>query len=165
MAYGPPGTSNDPTNVMGRRIGAWIIDFIPALVIVVIFSRHTATTYTNVPGDFCDTFRTTHNGYTCFNFGDSAYTSKSFQSGGILLQLLYYFLVAGLLQGATGATFGKHIFGLRVVDQNGQICGIGKAMLRTLVGVFELGFCFLIGFFVAVFSHPHRRLGDMAAGT
>jgi hypothetical protein len=165
MAYGLTPPVQDPTNVMGLRIGAWIVDLIPAFVLVTIFSRHTSTTYNNVAPNFCEAYRQTHSGAFCFMSNNNAYTFQGLRGGSILIWLAYYFVVAGLLQGATGATFGKHLFGLRVVDANGQLCGIPKAMIRTLIGVFELGFCFLIGFLTAAFSHPHRRLGDMAAGT
>ena len=84
MAYGPPGNSYDPTNVMGRRIGAWVIDLIPAVILVGIFSRHGSTTYTNVGvSDFCTTFRATHSGYFCFQSGRTVYTSRL--GGGSLL--------------------------------------------------------------------------------
>jgi RDD family len=165
MAYGLTPPVQDPTNVMGLRIGAWIVDFIPAALIVGLFSRHSSTTYTNVAPNFCTVFKQSHNGYVCFMSGNDAYTFQGLRGGAILIWLAYYFVVAGLLQGATGATFGKHLFGLRVVDANGELCGISKAMIRTLVGVFEIGFCFLIGFLTAALSHPHRRLGDLAAGT
>jgi uncharacterized RDD family membrane protein YckC len=165
MAYGPPGATLDPTKVMGRRIAAWIIDFIPAVILVGIFSRHNAVTYSNVPSDFCSSFKLAHNGYFCFQSGGTAYTTAGLRGGTLLVWLVYYFVIAGVLQGATGATFGKHMVGLRVVDQNGNLCGMGKAMLRTLIGVFELGFCFLIALITASVTHPHRRVGDFAAGT
>jgi RDD family len=162
MAYGRP---TDPTNVMGRRFLAWFIDFVPAVILVAIFARHNAVTYANVPSDFCTTFRQSHNGYLCFNSGTSAYTSPGLRGAAILVWLVYYFAIAGVLQGATGASLGKHVVGLRVVDQNGALCTMGQAFLRTLIGVFEIGFCFVIGLIAALVSHPHRRLGDLAAGT
>jgi hypothetical protein len=164
MAYGPPGTVHDPTKVMGRRIAAWIIDFIPALILLAVFSRHNVT-YTNVGPNFCSGFRAVHSGYFCYGSGGTAYTGPDLQVGSLLACLVYYFAVAGVFQGATGATFGKHLVGLRVVDENGNLCTMGKALLRTLVGVFELGFCFVIGLVTASVTHPHRRIGDFVAGT
>ena len=164
MAYAPPTHTGDPTAVMGRRIGAWIIDFIPAIILGVIFSRHSSTTYTNVGSGFCDLYRSQHSGHFCFQSGTTAYTSQ-FGGAGLLVQLVYWFANAGLLQGATGATLGKQVVGLRVVDRGGNLCGMGKAVIRTIIGYFELGFCFLIGLITALVSKNHRRLGDMAADT
>jgi hypothetical protein len=165
MAYGPP-TTLDPTNVMGRRIAAWFIDLIPALILGAIVAGRGMTRYDNVSSDFCTQYRLTHASSFCFNTtGSTAYASTTFRGGAFLVSLVYWFAVAGLLQGATGASIGKHIVGLRVVDANGNICGIGRALLRTFVGVFEIGFCFLIGLITALVTHPHRRVGDFAAGT
>jgi hypothetical protein len=165
MAYGPP-TTLDPTNVMGRRILAWIIDLIPLIIIAGIFVGGSLKTVNNAPLNFCDQYRAAHSSSSlCFQSNSTAYYSSNFRVSSTVVSLIYWFVVAGLLQGATGATIGKHIVGLRVVDGNGNICGVGKALLRTLIGVFELGFCFLIGLITASVTHPHRRLGDMAAGT
>ncbi|MDQ1465910.1 MAG: hypothetical protein QOH10_325 [Actinomycetota bacterium] len=165
MAYGAPVTVSDPTNVMGRRIAAWFVDLIPALVLGAIVAGSGLTRHEGVTSDFCTRWRFDHSSSICFTSGSTAYTSQGFRGSGLLVSLLYWFAVAGLLQGATGASIGKHMVGLRVVDQNGNICGIGKAMLRTLIGVFEIGFCFLVALITASVTHPHRRLGDFAAGT
>lgn len=165
MAYGSANAVTDPTNVMGRRIGAWVIDAILVSVIVrILVPNNNVTTHTNVATDYCTRFQRVHSGYFCIQGGGTAYTLR-FPISSLLIQLAYYFVVMGVMQGATGASVGKFAFGLRVVDANGQICGIPKALLRTLIGVFELGLCFPVGLLTAALSHPHRRLGDLAAGT
>jgi uncharacterized RDD family membrane protein YckC len=166
MSYGPPPTY-DPTNVMGRRIGAWVIDVIPALVIGFVVVGHGLTRVDNAPASFCDVYRSAHgSGALCFQSGSTAYYSTAaFRGTGFLLSLIYWFALAGVLQGVTGATLGKHMLGLRVVDENGNIAGVGKALLRTFIGVFEIGFCFPIALITALVTHPHRRVGDFAAGT
>jgi RDD family len=166
MAYGPPPMF-DPTNVMGRRIAAWIIDLIPALVIGFVVVGHGLTRVDGAQANYCDLYRSVHGSSAlCIQSGSSAYYSTSGIRGtGFLLSLLYWFALAGVLQGLTGATLGKHILGLRVVDQNGQVAGLGKALLRTFVGVFEIGLCFPIALITALVTHPHRRVGDFAAGT
>jgi uncharacterized RDD family membrane protein YckC len=166
MSYGPPPTF-DPTNVMGRRIGAWVIDVIPALVIGFVVVGHGMTRVDGAQANYCDLYRSVHgSGALCFQSGSTAYYSTSgFRGTGFLLSLIYWFALAGVLQGVTGATLGKHMLGLRVVDANGNIAGVGKALLRTFIGVFEIGFCFPIALITALVTHPHRRVGDFAAGT
>ena len=166
MAYGAPSSYADPTKVMGRRFAAALIDAIPAIIIGFIIVGHSLTRVDNVSSNFCDIYRATRNGL-CIQPSNSstAYYGSDFRTASVLFSLVYWFAVAGLLQGATGATFGKHMVGLRVVDRDGNLCGMGKALLRTLVGFGEVGFCFLIGGITALATHPHRRIGDFAAGT
>ncbi|HEX4489710.1 MAG TPA: RDD family protein [Acidimicrobiia bacterium] len=167
MAYAAP-TTYDPTNVMGRRIAAAVIDAIPAIVIGFFIVGHALTRVDNVSSSFCDVYRSTHGGRSiCIQPSSSstAYYGSDFRTATLLFSLVYWFAVAGLLQGATGATFGKHMVGLRVVDRDGNLCGMGKAILRTVVGYFEVGFCILIGGITALATRPHRRIGDFAAGT
>jgi hypothetical protein len=56
------------------------------------------------------------------------------------------------------------IMGLRVVTADGDTAGLGRQLVRWLMLIVDLGLCF-VGFFVAAFTHPHRRLGDSVAST
>ncbi len=179
-------TTSDPTEVMGRRIGAYIIDVIPALLAMIVgfiifFSA--GTRLVGVGSDFCDrvnrdTFRFDEDalveqydtGYTCVQLNDEAVvvanedTRRAFSVGFLiwLLVPLNYFL----LQGTTGASVGKHLFGLRVVRDDGEIAGFGRNAGRTAMLVVDAGFCSpLVGLITALVTRPHRRVGDMAAGT
>ena len=70
-------------------------------------------------------------------------------------------------QGRTGASPGKQMVGLRVVDVSGQPCGIGKAAVRWLAWVVD-GFPYcvpLVGFVMIFTNADQRRLGDRWAGT
>ena len=49
-----------------------------------------------------------------------------------VLALAYQLVALVWLQGRTGASPGKQLVGLRVVDQTGQPCGAGKALVRWL---------------------------------
>jgi hypothetical protein len=69
-----------------------------------------------------------------------------------------------IVQAATGASVGKMVMGLRVIDAEGRHASIGRQFVRWLLLIVDAGLCF-VGFFVAAFTHPHRRLGDMAGGT
>jgi uncharacterized RDD family membrane protein YckC len=172
MAYAPP-TTYDPTNVMGRRIVAWFIDvFIPLAIAIgvgwVIFTGN-ATKHVGVPSDYCSAVRVQTTGLTCIVIGNDAYVATQAETrhavdvGGLI------WLVGAanlfLLQGLSGAALGKHMLGLRVVRDDGSIAGFGWNALRTLLLVVDQLFCALPGIISASVTHPHRRIGDFAAGT
>jgi hypothetical protein len=69
-----------------------------------------------------------------------------------------------VLQGITGASLGKLIMGLRVVDSQGAPCGMGRAFVRWILLIVDT-ICGVLGLIVAGLTHPHRRIGDMIGGT
>jgi uncharacterized RDD family membrane protein YckC len=166
MAYGmqPQG---DPTEVLGRRVVAYIIDFIlfaGILIAVMVATRDHS--YTGAPAGACRTLRDGGFSGVCAQFGHRVYTWKGGHAAfGYLLAALLGLLNLVLLQGITGASVGKQIMGLRVVNAQGAPCGIGRAFVRTLLLIVDNFFCFLVGLLVAALTHPHRRVGDMVAGT
>jgi len=86
----------------------------------------------------------------------------------ISLAVLFFILYYPILEGLTGQTFGKWVCRMRVVDANGNIPGIPRAIIRTLLRLIEIN-PFLFGGIpagIAVASSTKRqRLGDMAANT
>ena len=75
------------------------------------------------------------------------------------------FLYHWLLEGAFGATMGKAIVGVRVLNQRGGMPGLRSSAVRNVLRLLDaIGF-YLLGFFVAVFSPARRRIGDYAAQT
>jgi uncharacterized RDD family membrane protein YckC len=70
------------------------------------------------------------------------------------------------MEGATGASPGKHMTGLRVVTSAGERIGLWRALGRWAVfavdGPLSL---FLCGIITSSVSSGHRRLGDMAANS
>ncbi|MFN0091142.1 MAG: RDD family protein [Acidimicrobiales bacterium] len=132
----------DTSNVVGKRVVAAIIDVV--LVFVINF-------------------------FIGLIFGGAE--AGGITGGSFVGNLLGLAVNAGnyvVLQGATGATVGKHLLGLRVVDQNGQLCGYPKALIRWLLWIVD-GFPYCIpgltGLILVLATKDHRRLGDMAAGT
>jgi uncharacterized RDD family membrane protein YckC len=84
-----------------------------------------------------------------------------FGLGGLatLLALLYYVILT-----ARGATLGKKVFGLKVVTREGLSPGIGRALLRQIVGYTVSSF-FYLGFIWIAFD-PHKQgWHDKIAGT
>lgn len=101
--------------------------------------------------------------------GDSAYiaTESAFWavSLGWLVVWLFFRVV---LEGATGATPGKAIAGVRTVNAAGQAPGVGPALIRSVLWVVD-GFPYFLPIvgFVAVLADGgrRRRVGDRLADT
>ncbi|MGB6060011.1 MAG: RDD family protein [Microthrixaceae bacterium] len=90
---------------------------------------------------------------------------------GVLFTMLMLFLFLLVMPIGTeilwkGQSFGKSMFGLRVVGLDGSPMAPRQALVRGLVGLVDifvsLGF---VALFTAQFSISSQRSGDMAAGT
>jgi uncharacterized RDD family membrane protein YckC len=89
------------------------------------------------------------------NVGDNAFW--------LLLALgLGYYIVC---EAATGATLGKRMVGIRVVDEDGDRVTLGAAVVRNLLRLVDALFFYLVGFLFALTSTRGQRLGDRAAHT
>jgi hypothetical protein len=122
-----------------------------------------------VPGNFdnaCDFIRDNSDVRQCFQSGNNVYYLEGGQAAALyLLALGVSVLNNVILQGVTGASVGKFITGLRTVNEAGQTCGIGRAIVRWLFLIVDAYFCFLIGLITALVAKGHRRVGDMVAKT
>ncbi|RQW92190.1 MAG: RDD family protein, partial [Geobacter sp.] len=79
----------------------------------------------------------------------------------MLFALLYHWLFEGLW----GATLGKAIIGIKVVDKSGSKCNLKSAFIRNLCRIIDGIAVYLVGFFVAIFSKLRQRVGDHLANT
>jgi uncharacterized RDD family membrane protein YckC len=132
------------TDVIGRRIGAAVIDFMIGILLLFLIGAL---------------------------FGDSTTTESSVSArlgpGDTLLYfaiLLAYFVAT---EAAWAATIGKRVLGLRVVAADGSRPSIGAIVLRNVVRFVDwLPLLYIVGAIV-VFAggQPRRRLGDRAAKT
>ncbi len=171
-AYPAPPVAVDPTNVTGRRIGAFFIDAAIAIVaFMVIFfplaTQRTVDETLRLPGchrKFDEPRQIECSNRQVFRVGDTVYEADGGPTFGLdFLFTLFYF---GVFQGLTGATVGKYLTGIRVVDAEGNIAGMGRSLLRWLVFAVDGPLsAFLCGLLTSLLSKGHRRLGDMAAGT
>jgi uncharacterized RDD family membrane protein YckC len=184
------GALDDPTKVMGARIGAFLVDSVLVTVLALLVFVALSS------GDY-DTFDTSQpsaptcaelNGatvafddqrldspsrssdVTCFQIGSTAYllSAQQVTDARTTINVLFAALTfanAVLLQSASGATVGKRLFGLRVAVASGQIAGIGRNALRWLLMIVDAACCFLPGLISANSTKGHRRIGDLAAGT
>ena len=79
-------------------------------------------------------------------------------------QVLVFSIYHVILVGAFGATVGKLIVGIKIVQKNGRRVGYGHALgryLATYISALILG----IGFLMVAFRQDKRSLHDLIAGT
>lgn len=177
----------DPTAVMGRRIGAYLIDVLLAAIVMfaIMFPLWQSTSVTAPAGTVeCGTESRDSFGSEQFNSGvrTSLDVSFCFENGN---QVHYipaekegqfagtFALVSGgtsfamlvLLQGLVGGSPGKLLLGLRVVKDDGSKAGVLRCLVRTILLIVDAACCAIIGLLTAFNSQRHRRVGDMAAGT
>lgn len=182
-------TMADPTAVMGRRIGGWIVDVLIGTGIgIAVFLATVSVDEVDAnlcagldfgddgitfesddsSAEFCTVEAPNGDDYFAIWDGD---TTQVFKTGEVWVvygaSLLYGLLVAVLWQGLSGMTVGKALFGVRTVNQDGQAPGIGKAFIRTILWIVDgIGCCIpLVAPIAAFTSKGHRRVGDMAAKT
>jgi uncharacterized RDD family membrane protein YckC len=134
----------EPTDVIGRRIGAAVIDFLIAILLLFLVAAL---------------------------FGDSAAKDASLSARlGPLDSLLFLGLLFAYFSATElkwGATVGKRVLGIRVAAVDGSAPTSGAIMVRNLVRFVDwLPFLYIVGA-ITVFAggHPRRRLGDRAAKT
>ena len=160
-----------PTNVVGRRVGAFFIDL--ALILAVNFLVFFAMADKDeeigrkvVSGEI-DPDATTYGNIT---IGDTEY---AIVGGKFLVYLLILlaigFLYHAVLQGITGWTLGKLATGVRTVDERGNVAGVGRNAVRWLCLVFidsaPWFIPYIVGFVCILATDKKRRVGDMLAKT
>ena len=135
---------DDPTDILGRRIGAGFVDLLVVFVLLIVVG-------------------------IAFGEDESSGGTVSVTLEGVsalvwaLASLAYY----GVPEALTGQTLGKRVMGIRVVRvEDGGPAGPGRVALRTLLRVVD-GFAFyLVGVIVIALSGKRRgRLGDLAGRT
>jgi hypothetical protein len=170
---------------MGRRSGAWILDFVFAGILFVLAFRVSVDGYRDIPGNLCDdqvdTIGTNEDAQFCEAdllgkdgyaiYDSSTRTSTFFEADQLWVAPLvfvgYGVFTFVLVEGLVGASLGKLLLGVRVVRSDGSRAGLGRSLLRFLLWIFDaIPYCFPLVAVVAGFATKgHRRLGDMAAGT
>jgi uncharacterized RDD family membrane protein YckC len=160
-----------PTNVIGRRIGAYFIDgFIVWVVGFALFFLF-ADKQSDIGRDVLSgDVPITESLYINVTLGDEKYSIVG--SGKFLtyvgLMLLIYWLYYGVLQGIKGWTPGKLALGIRTVaEETGQPAGVGRATLRWVAWIVDSfpWFIPLVGLITAVTTQKNQRVGDMVAKT
>lgn len=157
-----------PTKVVGRRVGAFILDdfiaLVPGLIVFMMIAEHSQTP----EGYLGISMNMTIGGSSVVWLNDvwtlTGGVANLFNAV-VLLYLLGYLVV---LPGLTGWTLGKRLVGVRVVGRDGLPPGVPRSFLRQLLWIVD-DFPYLIpgltGFIVAMTSKTNQRVGDMVAST
>ena len=155
----------DPTAVMGKRIGAYIIDAIIGIVITIVVFFAVADSL-DIPIDPCGQDGSPA---LCFyNDGTVIFAEDGDAAAVFAASFGAWFVMHAVISSLAGGSPGKLAVGLRVVDQEtGQRASWGKNIARTLLWIVDgqpLGLP-LVGLISGVASKGHRRVGDMVAKT
>lgn len=174
---------------MGRRIGAWIIDFVFAAILGFVAFNVAVEGYFDIPGNVCAPGATEGssadplepdelvcskeiegtNGLVMYDEASktSVFLSWSAFWAGLGVFVGYGLVSFVIVEGTTGGSVGKLMTGLRVTTIEGRRGGIGRSLLRFVLWIVDaLPYCFpLAGLIAGASTKGHRRVGDMAAGT
>ncbi len=162
----------DPTAVVGRRIVAWLIDFLvlATILLVIALSTFTNTSFgSNLGAELqCDIVNDTSPDL-CIAAGSTVYIGDSDTLGMMMIVTFVYALVTTIIiPGFSGWSPGKLVMGLRVVnDTTFELAGMGPNIGRGFFWVVD-SFPWIVpfvGFVVGLASKGHRRVGDMVAST
>jgi uncharacterized RDD family membrane protein YckC len=136
----PPGQED----VLGRRVGAALIDIALLAGVFLIFSLTVGEISTE-------------------RWGFYAYLNPAWFLVYLAVVLVYYFV----LEVAVGQTVGKRLLGLRVVRADGSRPSVAAIAVRTLLRLVDwLPALYMVGFTTMAATGARRqRLGDLAAKT
>jgi uncharacterized RDD family membrane protein YckC len=135
--------STDPTEVVGRRIGAALIDILLMFLLFIVLGIVLGE------GEISD-------GNASVSLEDGEFVLF------LALVLLYYFAT----EAAWGQTLGKKLLGLKVVRTDGSPARAGPVAGRTALRLIDmLPAMYLLGFIVMIATPWKQRIGDLAAKT
>src|SRR6185436_14248648 len=141
----------DPTDVVGRRAAAFLIDVVLLGVLgLVVFAALRYRSYSNVPADACAVLRKGADDPMCLQVGGRAFLwHAGALKTAVVVTLFFAFLNNVVLQSITGSTVGKMCFRLSVVDENGAKTHPLRMFGRWVFLIVDVGF-----FFVGCFMVP-----------
>ncbi|MEX2535206.1 MAG: RDD family protein [Trueperaceae bacterium] len=87
------------------------------------------------------------------------------RGGPAFLSFLLWFVYYTGMEATTGASIGKLLLGLRVVQEDGNPIGWPAAIVRNVLRFVDGLFFYLVGALLAWGSPKRQRLGDRIAGT
>ena len=148
-----------PTQVVGRRVVAYLIDW---LIIAAIIAISWYALTKNVSPGRCIGGGVEING-KCRGFVAS---ESSHRTLWIIISAAAAILIFIVMQGLTGKTPGKAILGIRVIKADGEPPGIWRAIVREILWIIDgLPFLNIVALVTALTTQNNQRVGDMAAGT
>lgn len=160
-----------PTKVIGRRVGAILIDSLIVFAFnAIVFFLMAQTEEDIIRGLGEGDIDLTTSTYFNLDLGDDQYSlvGSDFTIW-LLITTVVGILYWMVLPGLKGWTVGKLITGIRVVKDDGTCpAGIGKNVVRQLLWIadyFPYFIPYLTGFIVALTNDRNKRVGDIVAGT
>jgi uncharacterized RDD family membrane protein YckC len=151
-----------PTNVVGKRVAAFIIDTLIDFAVVAIawFALTTQIDGKCPSGGGGLTIGDNCRGFVVGESGN--------QTAWYLICIAAALIIFVILPGIKGVSPGKAMMGIKLVNAEGRPPGVLRAFLRYVLWIVD-GFPYiipnLVGFIVALNSARNQRVGDMAAGT
>lgn len=142
-----------PTQVVGRRVAAFVIDFVVWLAIIA------AAWYalTENVRHACGSGGGIEINGDCHGFTQHSHRTIWFVIIGVVSIGLFI-----VMQGLTGKTPGKAMLGIKVVKSDGNAPGILRTIGRELMWIVDF---WIVALIAALASQNNQRLGDMVAGT
>jgi uncharacterized RDD family membrane protein YckC len=104
-------------------------------------------------------------GLLCGLFWAYVITCRPKGFGVVWLVLGVWILLLPLMEGITGFTLGKGLFGLQVVDSRGRKASIPMAFMRHSLDIIDFSSSGIVAMLAVVLSPMHQRLGDLFAKT
>jgi uncharacterized RDD family membrane protein YckC len=159
----PQGVGALPTQAYTpwiRRLGAGIIDYLPAAIIAGVGEGIALATTTKS----CVT-DTLGNGYStsCVSSVSGVAITAWLIAG--LLALVYVLWNYGYRQGTTGSSVGKSVLKFKVVgEKTGQPIGFGLSVLRQIAHLVDAAICY-IGFLFPLWDAKRQTLADKIMST
>jgi uncharacterized RDD family membrane protein YckC len=158
----------NPTEVVGRRVAAIVIDAVigSAISAGILFgtTKSSGTTCAFTPKAVAYKGVGIELGNNC-HYWPSAGRFGAY----IALVIVVPFILYWVLPALTGATPGKAIVGIRIIRRDGRHPGFWKVFVRQfmfIVDAFPYFIPYLTGFLVANGDkEEHKRIGDRVAGT
>lgn len=158
VGYGPPpgaGLPQDAYTPWITRVLAWIIDYIPALIIMgigwaLLLGTRETVCITDTSeydlGDFCAT-------------GASTIGQLSMGLASVLV-LVYVVWNYGYRQGTTGSSIGKSIMKFKVVGEStGEPIGFGMSIVRQIAHLIDGAICY-IGYLFPLWDAKRQTIAD-----
>lgn len=150
LTNGPSANSADSRQYagLGRRFAALVVDFILLSLMFFPITRIVKGTW-------------------MMSVSDHRWSSGWLVTDPIcLVFLLIIFLYFTLFEGLVGATIGKMIVGLRVVNLDGDKPGLKRSIVRNVLRVVDsLPVLNIVGIVLIVRSSERARFGDRVAET
>jgi uncharacterized RDD family membrane protein YckC len=145
-----------PTQVVGRRVAAFVIDFLIFAVIVAL-SWYVLTK--DVSSGSCIGGGIELGG-KCRGFVAS---ESSHRTIWLLILALAWITIWMVLPGLRGSSPGHAVLGLKIVDREGRVPGIGRGIVRGFfLWLIDVS---IIGLIVALATQQNQRVGDLVGGT